>query len=509
MLVSETSLGIDICQEKVSIALLSRQRGQFRLLKAAEAAVPEGAMAEGNIRNPALLGGLLKELLRRNKIYLRQAAVSLVAKPTLVRIIDISEEIPGNIGQFVQSEIKHSAVLAGKEPHYDFCGLGGIGPKGPERLFVSATDHEKTSALLKTLKEAGIEPFSIEPPVIAAVRALYDRKIANKFDSNILIALLRDCVMTICVFRKGLLDFIRSIDITDDAADCDGYAVRCKNEINSIIQFYDIEVEETDDKWEIIVEFDDIGIQEAKFSQAFNEKFDSQAQICSASTIYSDTNIAENTSIKMASVTAVGLAMKHFGSGGANIDINLVPPEAEEKKARKKFLLINANIAAVILLFVFLIAGIVGFRFNATDQEMESRVQNNLTTEIEKLLSRQRILNHEISYLSDKKSSMDGVFGAAQVHNWPRILNDIRQRTPVSLCITTINCSGNTELEIAGNALAYKSIHIFAELLGMSEFIKSALVAQTNKDYYIKGLIAYSIKCVLQDNSGLQANANQ
>ena len=57
------ALGIDICNGRIHMALLKRTaNGGVKLLKAARGFVPDGAMKDGNIENPALLASAIKKL---------------------------------------------------------------------------------------------------------------------------------------------------------------------------------------------------------------------------------------------------------------------------------------------------------------------------------------------------------------------------------------------------------------------------------------------------------------
>jgi type IV pilus assembly protein PilM len=196
----KTSLGISISESRINIALLRQLGSEIELVKAASIPVPEGAITGGNITNPASLAGAIKKLLAKNNIRRQRATVSLVAKPVLTQIIDLPDDIPGNLGQFIQAEIKHSPVLAGKEPHYDFCGLGTTGTEAANRVFVGATDNEKISTLLKTLSLAGIDARSVELGVTAAIRALYTNRISDKYQHNLLLAFVHGSVMTISMW---------------------------------------------------------------------------------------------------------------------------------------------------------------------------------------------------------------------------------------------------------------------------------------------------------------------
>ena len=243
------------------MVLLKQIAGKIKVAKADDIDIPDGVITNGNITDATALGDVIKKLLNRNRIRYRQAVVSLVAKPVLIQIIDLPEEIPGNLRQFVQTEIKHSSVLAGKEPHYDFCGFVDAELKSMSRILVGATDHEKVSTLLKALSIARVEPMVIELDMIASIRALYSEKIANEYDCNVLVALLCRSAITICVFRKGALDFIRAIDISDEQGDFDKYVARYQDEINAVIQFYEIEVDiATANDWKIFAVSNDSSI---------------------------------------------------------------------------------------------------------------------------------------------------------------------------------------------------------------------------------------------------------
>ena len=124
MLGSKSSLGIDISDKRINIVLLRQVNGQIRLVKAADAPLPASAVSDGNITDSSALAKALRLVLVQNKIRTCKAVVSLVAKPILSQILDLPEGIPDNLSQFIQSEIKRSPALSGKEPVCDFCGVG-------------------------------------------------------------------------------------------------------------------------------------------------------------------------------------------------------------------------------------------------------------------------------------------------------------------------------------------------------------------------------------------------
>lgn len=504
---SKSSLGINIGQDQISVALLRQVKDEIRLEKAAQAPVPEGAIIDGNIVEPAVLAKALNDMLKQNRISIRQAVVSLVARPMLIQTIDLPEEIPGNIGQFILSEIKHSPALAGKEPYFDFCRLNSGALEGKERMFVAATDNEKIFVLLKTLGLAKVDATAIEPGLIARLRALYSKKISTRYGCNLIVTSIDGPIVTICVFRKEQLDFMRSIDLSEQVCSPDEFITRCETEISAVIQFYDIEIADADDKWEFVVELDNPAIQPADMQFFLERKFGTDVEICSSSSVYTATTLVQNASIENASIAAVGLAMKNFDTHGFNININTMPAEAEVGKARKRFVLITANLAAAILLCMFIAAGFVRAQLDKAERAITEDKQSNTTDNIERLLSRQRSLNEQIAYFSGKINRMNAIFDDDSVSNWPAILNDIRSKTPESVYITEMSCENGTAILLKGNALSFNSIQIFAELLCQAKSVESATVTERNKNHEVDGLVSYTINCILASTEEPETNA--
>jgi Tfp pilus assembly protein PilN len=509
MLGAKTSLGIDISDTRISVALVRQVNGQIRLVKAVDGPVPQNAVVDGNIADSAALAKAVKAILAQNKIKRRKAVVSLVAKPILSQILELPEGIPGNLGQFIQSEIKRSPALSGREPVCDFCGVSRSGRKDTGRVFVVATDQEKIASMLRTTGLASVEPLSIEPAILASIRALYAKKIAGKYNSNIVFAFFHGPVLTVCVFRKEELDFIRRIDLTAEMDDPDKCIARCKDEINAVVQFYEVEVaSDADGDWEFIVALNQSAVDADTLDLALQRELGQNVHVCSETTIQADTGITVNESITKVSIVALGLAMSPFDVPPQNIKIDLLPIEAEEVKSTKKVALITANVAAVILLGMCLTAGFVRFQLKKTQKVLEERKHSDAVNNVEKLLKKQREVNMQIAELTEKRDGMSEVFNDIDIDNWPEILDEIRKKTPLDLYVTKLACLDSTTFLIEGNALSFNSIRVFAGLLNQSPTIQSATVTERKKNNREQGFITYSIKCSLLHNRELQANAD-
>ena len=492
-------LGIDISNTRISVVQLRYIAGKVKLLKAIDCPVPEGALSDGDISNPELLGSAIKKLLSQNKIRTRKAAVSLVASDVLIQIIGLPDEMPDNMSQYVRGEIRHSVYLAGKELSYDFCGLGNNVLRSAELLLVTATSSEKIAVLVKALGLAGIEPVSIEPAAIACLRAVYDKSVAMKYDSNVLLAVAGESTITIAVFTETTLDFIRRIDISSRPGDLDKYISDCAREIGAVVQYYEIEAAETaNDKWEMIIAFDGASTDTDDLKGRLKKMINPEVRICCGQNVYSDTPVEQNDSIGEASIVAVGLAMKEFAhsSSFSDISINLVPPDTEDVIATKKFALITANLAAIAILFIFLIAGVVRVKLSKIPQEAHAQKQNTSTNDIGILLSRARELNEKVAAIAEKKSKISELFEGRYFGDWAQLLDEIRKNIPTAMSITDLFCNDGENLTIEGHTPTRQSAYLFARLLSDTKDIKSATVEQTSK-CNDGGRLDFSINCAL------------
>ena len=62
--------------------------------------------------------------------------------------------------------------------------------------------------------------------------------------------------MTLCVFKKQMLDFVRTREITAEKAETSDICQWLIEEINTVIQFYNIEIPDSTINWAITVVMD-------------------------------------------------------------------------------------------------------------------------------------------------------------------------------------------------------------------------------------------------------------
>ena len=480
-LAAKTALGIDISEGSINIALLKQSAKGLELLKAASAPVPDGAIKDGNIENPVKLAKAIKELRTRNKIRTKQAAVSLFGWPVVLQIFDMPKRGLTNFGHFVRDELKSYVMLSGIEFASDFCRTSsGQGLKG--RLLAAATDSQNVGMLAQTSNIAGLNVKIIEPPLLSYTRALYAKKIEGKFDCDVLLAILRDGVLRLCVFRKQILDFIRVEIISKEQAQPDQLSQCLIEKINEIIRSYDVEVVDSSGNWEVTVVADRMELPQS-FEESLKADIKSEnVQVRTGQSICQDTVVAQNDGHEKASTVAVGLCMGLLNQNDNDLRINLVPPESAQVIAVKKQLFITAAIIAALPLFMVLAGTGLSSRANNVKQGIAHKKQTSLSEETYILLKEQELLDRQIKQLSEIPTRLSSILGSRISIDWANILEDIRRLTPKTARIIDLYSRDPSGMYLEGLAISYESVHLFVKMLNNSDYISSASLTETNKE---------------------------
>lgn len=503
------SLGIDVCDGSIHLALLKKGKDGVELVKAVSGPLPEGTVANGNVADAARLAKAIKDLKTRHRIRADAAAISVFIKPVLSEILDVSISGPMNVSQLVQDEVRHCVGLSGRKAVSDYCRIGTKDKTGKEiRLFVAATDGQKLAEINRACRKVSLNLKSIEPPVLALARALYDAKIANEeYDANVLLAMLRDGELTLCVFRKHSLDYVRTRDVSDDALDADILCQRIAKEVNSIIKFYAVDVPDSSGNWRISVVADgmlesmeDAG--ESLRAAAANDDLIviTGKDVLGNTPVTRSGRVGKETKLSPPSLVSIGLAIKLLGVSQSNLGINLKCSESSEVKALKKDTLIAANaLAAVLVLAILAVAGLTVPIAKTIDRAgglMKNQPTASLTVMAKEMDSNAEMIRE----LREGPELLKECIGARHDIYWPDLLADIGSSTPKHLRITNLSSNGGAQILLEGVARSYEAIDMFARVLNKSEHIETASLSETERDGRDQLLISYIIECSLVVN---------
>jgi type IV pilus assembly protein PilM len=492
---TSTTLGINISNDQISAALLTQTAQGIEVLKSAAAPVPEGATANGCVKNPLMLAKAVKELCSRNNMPTGNAVVSLMAKPAILRVMEMPRDLTTNPAQYIHNELKHYAVMSGKTIMHDYCPLASPKKSTAARLLLAATDEEKVDELAKAFNRTGITIKAFEPAAIAYIRLLHTNAIAKKFNSNVLIAVVQDTVTTLCVFRDTNLDFVHTVEIGRQNLDNETDIHTLATEIGSIAQFYDVEVAEASKQWEVILAFSSEHAQQDRVRQSIqNGLAGMNVRISSPATVRKDAPLTVKDDNGTVSPISAGLAMKYFKTGIADLKINLLPAATHDSYNMKKFALTAASIAIIVFLLSLSAIPIVRAKLNKVTQTIEKRHAAMLSENMTRLLKKDAALAQKNKALNDRLQAMNAIISGSVARNWPRLLQDIGSRIPQNTRITGLTAK-DTSLRLTGQAISYAQITNFVELLGKSPYIASATLAKSEIDPLAHNVLQYDITC--------------
>ncbi|MBN1803904.1 MAG: pilus assembly protein PilM [Sedimentisphaerales bacterium] len=495
---AKTALGIDISDGTINMALLGQSTKGIELLKTACAPVPEDAVKDGNIENPAKLARAIKELKTRNKIKAGQAAISLFTKPVVLQIFEMPKGGHTGAGQFIRNELKSYVLLSGLEFASDFCRVSSTQERKC-RLLAAATDCQNVNTIAQTTDMAGLNVRAIEPPLLSYARALYAKKIEGKFDSDVLIVILHCGLLSLCVFRKQMLEFVRIENISEQQDLPEQISRWLPEKINEIIRSYDVETADSSGNWEVTIVVDSVELPQ-NLEQTLRTGINCEnVQIRNRKNVCRETVVANIDDHENASVVAIGLAMGVLNQNDNGLKINLVPPESAEVRAVKKQLIITTTIISAMPLFMVLTGIWFSTTANNVKRDIIKKKQAEITVATYSLLKEQESLNKQIKLLFERPEQLSSILGFRQTIDWVNMLEDIRKRTPKTVRIINLYSKENTGMYLEGLATSYESIHLFVEMLNRSNYINSASLNETTKEEEKEnGLITYTIDCSLK-----------
>ena len=507
------AVGIDISQERISIVLLRIGKNGPELLKSAAAAVPDGAVKDGNIADPVLLSKAIRELKHRSGIRAKCAAVSLFAKPAVVQILDMPREAPTNIRQFVNNEIKNCAVLPSRDIAVDFCGIGSVKRAADKRVLAVAAESIRMVELVRVCGQAGFRVEMIEPALLAYLRAIHGQKITGKTGCNVLVAILRASTLTLCVLRNGTLDFIRTKDI---AKAKDDSSCQLADELSEVVRFYDVDVPESTGKWDITVFIDASQSPQVAEERIKSRVLAEHLQVRTIEDAYTDTPVSGTGAgtTEKPSPVAVGLAMNLLMGHGVPVRtnslqigaINLLPPQITQAREAKRDALIAVNaIAAVLLIMVLAINGFALLIESATRGALAKEpLVDKQNTSV--LLKQRGLLNSRLGLLTSRLNGIEQIRASHHDVNWAEVFDEIRRAAPGTVRITAMSCQDGSKMLIQGLALSNEAVYSFINLLEKSPNIASVTLLETREQNSQNGIITYQLNCKLGIKSSEAGN---
>lgn len=495
---AKTVLGIDIGHSHVNTVVLKRTAQGLKVLSCRQRPTTDGMIEGGRVVDLAQLLKILKTAKRGQRMGSKRVSLSLPVKSTLARVVPLAESDPQKIVQFVQDEVRQYAIFSGRETVSDFRVLVPAKAQVPGRVLVTAADYEATSALASICQKAGIVVETMEPAVIVCTRMLAALDASRSAFANTMFALLKDQTLTLCVFKKGRLDFVHAKGTGPEGADMAVVHEWVANELNAVVQFYNLESHEVNKSWNVVVADDQHAIVPPEAAEVLRAMVKaSHVEVLSRSNVFERFSIAAPAEAQV-SITAVGLAMGTLNAGPDQISVNLLPQEADKARVVRRGVLVIANVLAVMVLAVVLVIGAIKWQVDRVNRDITAmRVEevSSRATRLPAAVMELGLVKERLAAVSAEVDCATHIASSRFDADWVQLLNDVRDAVPYAVLITDLSMHGTSELVIEGVSKTLPAVRTFRDQLAQSRHIRSSEVKSIRNS--TGALAEYRIECVL------------
>jgi type IV pilus assembly protein PilM len=173
--VARKVVGLDIGTTAVRAAEVSVRRGQVVLERIGQTGLPNGAVVDGEVHDPAAVAIAIKDLWRRTKISSRRVIIGVANQRVVVRLVDLPWMPPSELRISLGFQAGDYLPIPVDQTELDYAVIGEHEAAGGQRLLrvlLVAAAKEMLAGHLEAVREAGLRPAGIDLNPIALLRSL-------------------------------------------------------------------------------------------------------------------------------------------------------------------------------------------------------------------------------------------------------------------------------------------------------------------------------------------------
>jgi Tfp pilus assembly protein PilN len=495
--IKKKSLGIVLTDRYIEAVYAEMTAGQKPQIRCGRVLLPEGVIREGRITIPGKVAALIVKLLKQEKIPLRTATVLVPDTQTVAQILDAPAEMPSNMHKYIHTEIRYSPILAKRTPYSDFRMLGAD-EQGKEKILIGMTTRECIENLVQCFSAAGLEIRSLEMDFCALQRAVESQILSRQKPKHLLLAGLTGQTLTICVYLNNKLDFLQRFSIF---AEPEAGKAAALEHLATIKQFYEIEKGYSfHQQWKAVTVLD-TDLQERK---TWSEDLAALFGDCAEFYTPSDLSKTIGRTGEPVSFAGFGAAWKEIETASSQAVPELLPRFFAEHYAWKRTTRLTAMVAAVLIFVLY-----AGALFFHALHSSHGRTADPAASRLIQLAEEQKRTRDEMEGLRKIRRITEDLAGRESAFSVACLLNEVGQKIPSSLQITSLEVSQEGLLTLRGRALSFQSIHQFASALEQSERIETATVEETRTSPSSAKVYEYRIACrIHRAQTGDQTDAS-
>lgn len=487
---TKTALGIDIGSRRIRAVLVEKTARGIRILAAASSDLPADGPRRAGVR-ARMLSRVFRKLGRRAAVREVKAAVAVSSNSTIMRLLDLPRQMPTNVREFVETELNQYVALSGRRRRMDFCGVP-TGSAGQKRLLVVAADADEMEEILHACGAARIAVHCVEPAALAYVRACLGGEKGLWYSGGTLIAMLGASRLVMCLFCRGILDFVRIRDLPPDMESPDQVRVWLAEELNGVLQYCRTLGSPAMPEMQIRVVIHDARYDKSDLVPLCVADAKTPVVVDSCETIGFPGETEETPS-----VVALGAALRLLAAEEEGLRIDLTPHEVVHARSSSRRLLIAANVAALLFLAIFLGVQVLAKTTDAMSRRIgQARLEGQLYT-MSAVAAQDRYLDEEIARIRSELADANVVRARGDV-DWPAVLGVIARSTPPGVNVAGLACGDGRRLIVKGGADSYDGVKLLAQNLDGRDAFESVRPVHMERRRIDADVVEYEIECRLK-----------
>jgi len=492
---TKTALGIDIGDRRISAALVQKTEQGVKVLAAAAGEFSAGEEKRRTATPAKTLSQVLRKLGRRARSHHVRVAATASMPSAMLRLLDLPKQMPANVGEFVEGELKQYVAMSGRRMSSDFCGIG-VGSGTRKRLLAVAADAAEVGETLGICVGAGVAVQSVEPATLACARALLLSDRDMRYGLS-LVAILSRSNVVLCSFCNGILDFVRIRDLPAGVTTPEPLLAWLCEELNAVLRYSRSGASDENGQWRVRLVLRDAGFEKEAFKDLPALEAGVKTLVVLDSCDPIEVVAGGDNGVAGASLMAVGTASKLLDMEGDELRIDLTPEEVIEARSSSRRGWIAANAAAVAFLAIFLLVQLLARTTDAMSRRIE---QNRLDGQLHTMPARvaqDRFVDAEILRMTRELAGLDAVRTRREM-DWSSVLSAIGEAAPAGVCVTHVACEDSQTVLIKGMALSHGQAKTFVQNLDQGTPFASVRLTRVQRLPARGDAMEYEVNCTLK-----------
>ena len=213
------ALGLDISTGSIKVAEINITRSEPVLTNIAIIMLPEGVVREGEIDDPEMLAGYLKELWKQNKIGRKKVIVGVANQKVIVRPMDLPYMPEDELESAVKYQVQEFIPIPIDDAIVGYEVVDEYMTGEEERMqtvLLAAAHREMIQSFMDAVGGAGLHPVAVELKAFAIARSLIKKEYQfleeeGEAPGSICLINIGAGICNICVVKEGTPRFVRML----------------------------------------------------------------------------------------------------------------------------------------------------------------------------------------------------------------------------------------------------------------------------------------------------------